>query len=284
MKSQMGVKRWIPLIRGIIAIVIFSFLLNLVVSYVLKNSIVPNLEDYTINSVFLFGILIDFVFAAFGLAMFRLVDKKEWRKFGFRFNRKLLLLSILCLIVMLGIILIYLLIVQKFNIGSWSKSYDVNMNHILRGIVFNGIIIGIGEEFLYRGYLYNTFKSYGNVFAYILSGVIFVFPHFLNPGVSFNVFYLMELITATFLLIYIYDCTGSIWPGVIIHSGIDLSIRWIFWSSSKTSIINFYFWNGKIDYVDAYGLLYVVINIILILVVWLFYGRKAKASKSKLDV
>ncbi|WP_161972415.1 CPBP family intramembrane glutamic endopeptidase [Glaciihabitans arcticus] len=78
-------------------------------------------------------------------------------------------------------------------------------------ILFGAVLTPIGEEFLFRGVIFNLLKRYGVWLAVILSAAVFAFSHGVNLAtpVAFVVG-----VSAALLM----QKTKSVWPGVIVHA------------------------------------------------------------------
>ncbi|RFA13085.1 hypothetical protein B7R22_14310 [Subtercola boreus] len=78
-------------------------------------------------------------------------------------------------------------------------------------ILLGAVLTPIGEEFLFRGVVFNLLKRYGAWLAVILSAAIFAFSHGINLAtpVAFVVG-----VSAALLM----KKTKSVWPGVIVHA------------------------------------------------------------------
>lgn len=69
----------------------------------------------------------------------------------------------------------------------------------------------LGEEFLFRGYIYPVMRRFGHpVFAIFFSGLLFSFFHF-------NMYALLPLFLFGMVLAYLYEVTGSIWAPMVAH-------------------------------------------------------------------
>lgn len=96
-------------------------------------------------------------------------------------------------------------------VGSWGLYYPLNLTYAA-----TSLIIGIREEFVYRGVLQNIFeKRFGICAALLLSNVCFVAMHWGSlPFTAFNTF---QFATAGTILGLIYYRTRSIWLVAALH-------------------------------------------------------------------
>lgn len=270
-------KKFIPFIRTLLIMGIYIYVTHKIVMFVLSNNIIPNFTDLQQNSVFIAGLILETTRLLLGLILFRWVEKGKWKDFGFKFSIKDIKMSIIGIVIIFSLCMMFVLLTDKFNIAMWRKANTIVPLYLLYAVIIRGIMVGLSEEFLFRGYFFNAIKRYGRIVAYAVSGIFFVSIHFLGGG--FSVTYLIDLITATILLIYIYDISGSIWLVAILHGAIDLFATLFFENLDGASLYKINFWHGEISYNDAIALVFTLINIVLFICVWLYYGHKLKIKK-----
>lgn len=270
-----SIKKFIPLIRTILIMGACTLIIQFIANYISKNEIITDFHDLRLISVVIFAFLLEGFRVILGLILYRYVDKRKWSNFGFKIKKKdmiVTLIGVLSMVISFGL---FIFITGKLNIAMWSFKYIeyIVPIYFIQAILVRGLFVGMGEEFLYRGYLFKSLSSYNKVIQYGVNMLVFVSIHFIM--VEFSVLYFIELVTATFLFVYIYDKTGSIWPGVIIHGVMDLLGTLVCWNFNGISVVYFW-WYGDYSFYDAIDFLYVIMNIILIILVWLFYGRKSR--------
>lgn len=93
------------------------------------------------------------------------------------------------------------------------------------------IPVAFGEEFIFRGYLYNELKDNNRLFAIILSGALFGITHAILPGILANksileiaVAMLSELmggIVFGYYFIYLQEKSNSLLVPIFIHAILD---------------------------------------------------------------
>lgn len=91
----------------------------------------------------------------------------------------------------------------------WAQSYDT-VTQIVLAFVTTAIIPGFVEEFLFRGLVLTNLRPFGRGTAIVGSAVLFGLMHQ-------NVEQIFYATVAGLVLGYIYDKTGSIWCGVLLH-------------------------------------------------------------------
>lgn len=278
MVQDKAVKKYFPLIRALLIMGVITFIIQLVVNYVTEHSIVPNFYDLRVTSVVIFAFVLEGFRVCLGLSLFKWVDKRKLSDFGLKFKKKDVATTLLSLLIIFALVIIFIFVTKQTKMATWNFRYmqEIVPIYLFQAILVRGMCVGMGEEFLYRGYLFKTLDSYQKAIQYGVNILIFVSIHFL--GASFNFMWLIELIIATFLFLYVYDVTGSIWPGVIIHGAVDLISPLTSWNLKGVSLTRLY-WHGKYSFVEANMVLFVTINIVLIIVFWFFYGRKSEKGK-----
>lgn len=95
--------------------------------------------------------------------------------------------------------------------ANYQSAATSGVSGFVGAILLGAVLTPIGEEFLFRGVVYNLLKRYGIWLAVILSAAIFAFSHGLNLAtpVAFVVG-----VSAALLM----QKTKSVWPGVVVHS------------------------------------------------------------------
>lgn len=89
------------------------------------------------------------------------------------------------------------------------------------------VLIGFGEEFIFRGYLFSSLdKEYGFAKAALISGVFFALVHYIRPLVEygtivFNPPGILLYIAIGAVFAFIFKKTGNIWIVSIIHGYVN---------------------------------------------------------------
>ena len=84
-------------------------------------------------------------------------------------------------------------------------------------------LVPIVEEVLFRGVLFGSVRSRSRGWAYVLSAVAFALYHIwryavLDPRM---LIYAVQYLPISIVLAWIYERSGTIWPGVFFHMGIN---------------------------------------------------------------
>ena len=96
------------------------------------------------------------------------------------------------------------------------------------------VIIAFGEEFIYRGYVYNTVKRYNRVMAIFISGFFFGIMHAMLPGIlagfsitQIGISMLGEIgfgIIGGYYFIYLLERSKSLFIPIFVHAILNYSI------------------------------------------------------------
>jgi len=88
--------------------------------------------------------------------------------------------------------------------------YATDDSNLLILILTSGVVVGICEELLYRGCLYEMFAALGKTRCMFLTSLLFAINHF-------DIYNLLASFFMGCLLFIIRDRTGSIIPAIILH-------------------------------------------------------------------
>lgn len=131
-----------------------------------------------------------------------------------------------------------LAVLASFNLwlGISVSSY-ANVPSILCS-AFNMLLVGIAEELLFRGLLFNAIAKSDNIKqAIIISSVTFGLGHIINllngnsEGLWQTVSQIVYAVAFGFLFVMLYYRGGSIIPGIILHSLVDVTSVFSNWES-----------------------------------------------------
>lgn len=96
------------------------------------------------------------------------------------------------------------------------------------------VVVAFGEEFIYRGFLYNRLKYNSKVVAIILSGVLWGIGHAIMPSIlnNFSVVQLLLLmsngigggILMGWYFIYIQEKSKTLWIPILVHAILDYTV------------------------------------------------------------
>ena len=104
----------------------------------------------------------------------------------------------------------------KFHFISFKESFLKELIQLSLSL----IIVGIWEEFYFRGLVFTTFlrRKFGFHLSALLSSVIFSLIHFQSFDMSeTSYFWYLGIIFIGYIMVYIYVLTGSIWSVASFH-------------------------------------------------------------------
>lgn len=203
-------------IKSIFVVVVYMLFLYFAIAYEYMNGywiLIGAIDKFNIGT----KLLTDFMNGLLFVFVIIFINRKETgnlRNMGITMNSSILVISLF---------LIYLL--QFFIIGDFSP------NGIYR-FYFYLIFISLPEEFIFRGYLFNSLNrhlSYRS--SIIISGVLWSIPHAYLPaiksGASYMVF-VVDIISQMgggilmgFLFIHIYKKSNNLLVPILLHAIMD---------------------------------------------------------------
>ncbi len=220
-------------------------------------------------------VIVCFVFVRF--------DKNFFREIGFQkgyFNFRNWLSGFV-----LSCAVLFALVFLELNLGAmgWSENFSLTVSLIFSSLL-TAVVVGITEEFFFRGYLYLKFKKILSVTQSLLwTNVIYSAVHFMKSGrpliegdptmwdslrvigASFRGFIQFGNFWAAFVGLFIFGLvlsfafsrTKSLYLSIGIHSGavffIKLTSKWFEYDSSFSSLI----YGGKGFYSGFLGWLFI---------------------------
>ncbi|MEX2483955.1 MAG: CPBP family intramembrane glutamic endopeptidase [Brumimicrobium sp.] len=135
---------------------------------------------------------------------------------------------------------------------------NASFSAFLSAIVFVGILTGIAEEFAFRRFLFRHMLVTTNKFWLSVIGSAFIFAL-----LHFNYIQFIPLLVFGIALALMYHATGSILPGIIVHT--LNNVLNVYWLRND----NFPYWMESME-----PLLVTPFAFILILLVWYRYFKK----------
>jgi len=94
--------------------------------------------------------------------------------------------------------------------GDYQSAAAGGLLAYLGTLVFGAVVTPLGEEFLFRGVLFNALQRYGAWVGVLASAAVFALAHGINPVLP--VAFIVGVITAL-----LFRKTQSVWPGVVVH-------------------------------------------------------------------
>jgi len=263
-------RRILPALRAILAMALLMLAAEVLFRRVLAPAMgvtIVNTPDFTQWPEMLYlGALLPIVMGGLALLLFRFLDGRRLSQFGFSMDRRAAAVTLWGLLLMLLGFGLLIAVTQLTGTARYAWARSVSGRFVLAAVV-TYIGTGVWEEFFFRGYLYNTLTDYGKPAAYIVSILVFSFIHFTEESLVLT--RVLDLLLVSFMLTYVYDRTGSIWPGVILHGAWDLLNMLLVGNLSRTSLLLAY---GELNIPDR--ILSIALNTALIVLVWLICRGK----------
>ncbi len=102
---------------------------------------------------------------------------------------------------------------SQYGIGSpdTTGGVEANPTSLLYGLLFTAVLPGLCEELIFRGYILQTLRRYGDGFAIVVSASLFALLHGNVQQIPFA--FVVGLICG-----YVVVQTGNIWVAITIHT------------------------------------------------------------------
>ena len=128
------------------------------------------------------------------------------------------------------------------------------------GLIFAAVsmaLVGFVEELIFRGFLFKAMLKDGNVkVAVIISSVTFGLGHIVNlftgQDLMGTLYQVVFAVAIGFVFTFVFYKSGSLWPGILAHSFIDVSS--VFASDGGSQCLNMILHIGIIVVSAAYSL------------------------------
>jgi len=221
--KQPAIKRgWIRAILSIIAFVVASVIIQSIVGIVIVTAKGVNLVELQnlLHNPQNFGIMFIFqlstLFTVFLVTFIfrRYIDRKSILSMGFYVKDKYRDMF-------WGLVVGFVLMLIGFFVLKWSNLLEITAIQFNSKAVFGGflffIVVALGEEILFRGYILPNFMdSFKNKYvALFISSLLFAIFHGLNPNL--NIVGFINLILAGMALGITYIHTRNLWFPIFLH-------------------------------------------------------------------
>ncbi|WP_019420799.1 CPBP family intramembrane glutamic endopeptidase [Paenibacillus sp. OSY-SE] len=168
--------------------------------------------------------------------------------------------------VVLGFACTLLLGLQMILTGEVEASFlsTIDTSLLLPNLILC-ILVGTGEEVLFRGYLFTTIRQTSNTWvAAFVSSALFMCMHLVNP--QYHLFAFIMAFAAGLMFIYMFVRTGSLWLAIGFH---------ISWNYFQT-IFSFPYTGGMIG-----NVIVVALNFFI---VWLCTNKLNSSKRTELNL
>ncbi|BCN30411.1 CPBP family intramembrane glutamic endopeptidase [Anaeromicropila herbilytica] len=216
----------IPILTGVFDFIWFYF----IIYFAHKNNLLFSINEVTWNTITT-KFLIDFLAMLFIPSIIIIACKKQLSDFQLCMNSKYEIMALL------GVMTILFILHNEFGILGLYRFF------------FYLVVIAFGEEFIYRGFIYNKIKSNSKYLAIIISGTLWGIMHSILPSIVSNanlpqfILSICSEIGGGILIgwyyIYLLEKSKSLWIPTLVHAIIDYSVSYI--GTIVAIIIFFYF-------------------------------------------
>ena len=203
-----------------IAMPIIVSLLYTIYFYAATKFVIEHNMFISINNVMINNVGIKFIDDFFVVLLFPLILMVINRKRLIEF--KLQFIHTYLQYILIAIMIILFLLRWDLTIREYYKFF------------FYLVVVGFGEEFIFRGYVYNELLRHNKLLAIILSGLFWGILHAILPGLlagndlwRIGIGMLSEIgggIAAGYYYIYLLEKSKSLFIPVFVHSILDYSV------------------------------------------------------------
>lgn len=200
-------QRIIPVLVGIGYFILFYILAR----FYYNNNMIISVNNVTRDNI-LIKLAGDYLIMLLLPTLIIIINRKKLKDFKLKYTSKkeIYILSI--------ILIIFFFLHNDYSITGFYKFF------------FYLIVVSFGEEFIYRGYIYNKLKEKSVIQAIIISGMLWGVNHAILPSIidNSNIFkgMLYEIgggILSGWYFIFIQEKSGTLWIPILIHALLDYS-------------------------------------------------------------
>lgn len=206
------------------------------------------------------------IMALQALVFHRWVDGRPLSEFPLAFDHKARKAAVLSSVLALALMLAYVGLTQVTGVTHWrwNAGFDP-LSTLLTTLVVASA--GLGEEFLFRGYVMRTLGHYGPKAAALLSSVVFALMHMVTGRTS--PLEQVSLFLHGYLFAVLFRRSKSVWPGLVFHFVYN-GLTSVIWSGgTDTALLSF---DGSLGW-TKWAFKGAMIIPCLLLVRWI-YGKK----------
>lgn len=198
-----------------IVLLIYTIYFYLISKLFINHDLLISISDITVRNI---GIKFvdDFLAMLFFPLVIIMVNRKKLTEFKLQFTYSYLLYTLT------AIMLLLFLLHRDFTVKGYYKFF------------FYLVVIGFGEEFMFRGYAYNRMAGYNKMLAVIISGLFWGIMHSILPGLLAGrspelilTGMISEIgggIAIGYYYIYLMEKSQLLFVPILVHSIMDYSI------------------------------------------------------------
>lgn len=236
-----------------IIVVIIIYLLSFIIPGIL-NSLIDFTSQIDFISIIIQTLLALFIFLGGLMTYVNKVMKLKLSELRIQFKKPDTFWIIISTIIALSVVLLYIAS-NNVILHKWESDSYHTIRFITHLIFVGGILAGISEEILFRGFLMGYLeKKIGIIYAIIISSILFGLPHLLDLEeftiqIIIHIIFIISLYGAVLSLLVYY--TNNIWnsisfhilwniiTGIIINKGENINSNFVLQLTSKNLL-----WNG----------------------------------------
>lgn len=218
----------IPLILGC-----FQFaLLYISIYWAFRNNVLISQNNVTLNNIPI-KFLNDYFSMLLLPSIFIIANRRNLKDFGLCCGSKKESF------ILLAIMLLLFILHNDFTITGFYKFF------------FYLVVVAFGEEFIYRGFLYNRLKGNSKAVAIILSGILWGSAHAIMPSILNNSSIGQLLLSMSdeigggilmgWYFIYIQEKSKTLWIPILIHAILDYTVGGIGIFTAIGTFLYFFF-------------------------------------------
>lgn len=173
------------------------------------------------------------LFAVQALLFFRWIDRRPLSEFPLRFDARARQLALWGCVLTIAMMAAFVGLTGLAGVVTWRWNTAFHPATMVL-MTIQLALAGLGEEFLFRGYLIRTLDAYGPRAALLISSLVFALMHMAVGRIS-----PLDL-TALFLHGLFFGAmvqrSNSVWPALIVHALYNALTSWV-WSGDLDSAL-----------------------------------------------
>ncbi|HCX62057.1 CPBP family intramembrane glutamic endopeptidase [Sedimentibacter sp.] len=185
--------------------------LYLLCSALYNNNLLIGIDSVTVDNIII-KFADDYLLMLLFPTIIIIFNRKNLNDFNLNCNSKRMV------IILVVLLIVFFFLHNDYSVAGFYKFF------------FYLIVISFGEEFIYRGYIYNILKGKSVIKAIIISGTLWGIGHGILPSILENSNIFLEMlynigggIIGGWYFIYIQEKSGTLWVPVLIHALLDYS-------------------------------------------------------------
>lgn len=214
----------------VLVAVIYSIWFYMVSKFFFDNDMLIGIHNLTKDNIFI-KLADDYLAMLFFPTIIIIINRKNLKEYGLKLDSKKEIF------ILFGIMITFFILHNDFTLRGFYKFF------------FHLIVVSFGEEFFFRGFIYNRLKTKSVVIAIILSGMLWGIGHAILPAILSEESIIQMLsamryevfggIISGWYFIYLQEQSRTIWVPVLIHALLNYTFS--FFGQLLAVIIFIYF-------------------------------------------